>query len=295
MRSQELITLSEKIKASDDQYINSDFRFHTDVEGKLPLLVCCHGFKGFKDWGFFPYLMESIAEENIFTVNFNFTFNGVGDDPTSQTEFVRLDHFAQNTFSRELEDLDVILNYLSEHRDKYNYDFDNLTLIGHSRGGGIAIIKAAEDPRVKRLITVSSVSHFSRFSIEQIKKWKSIGYLEVTNSRTKQKMRMNYSLIEDLLKNAERLNIIRAMSELKIPTLILHGTQDLSVDYSEAEELYRAGNEDITKLKLYENTGHTFGAIHPMKGTSTALENVIWDILEFIKGSRDKYMFRQSP
>lgn len=291
---EDITILSEKIKHREEGFINADFRFRQNGKN-LPLLIFCHGFKGFKDWGCFPYLLESIAEEDVFTVGFNFTYNGVGDDPVTQTEFTRPELFAKNTFTRELDDLGQVMNYLSKHRAKYNYNFDNLILVGHSRGGGIAIIKASEDSRVKKLITIASISHFDRYSTEQKKKWKAKGYMEVLNSRTNQLIRMNYTLLEDLEKNKERLNILKAMSKLKIPTLIIHGMEDLSVSVAEAEHLYSISNKQITKLRLYENAGHTFGAVHPCKGTSTALENVIWDMVEFIKEEKDPYKFLQSP
>ena len=95
-------------------------------------------------------------------------------------------------------------------------------------------------------------------------------------------MRMNYSLIEDLEKNYSRLNISRAISEIKIPVLFIHGKEDLAVDYSDSENLYNLSNRDVSQIKLYENTGHTFGVVHPFAGTTEALENVISDIINFV-------------
>lgn len=280
--------VSIKIKNIHGDDLNADLRF-IPSEKKLPLVIFCHGFKGFKDWGCFPYMMDKLAAENNFCVSFNFSYNGTGDKEEEQSEFTRLDLFARNTFSRELDDLGSVIDYLFEHEDEYNYNTDDLTLIGHSRGGGAVILKTAEDVRVKKLITLASVNNFDRYTDSLKKKWKEIGYLEVLNSRTNQMMRQNYSLIEDLEKNYGRLNIQKAITLIDVPLMLIHGMQDLSVDYSNSEDLYTRhveNNESIkqkTELILIENTGHTFGAVHPFAGTTKALEEVITFILDFLK------------
>ncbi|MDQ3020226.1 MAG: alpha/beta hydrolase [Bacteroidota bacterium] len=280
--------ISEKIKNKSGDNLNTDFRFNPELKN-TPLVIFCHGFKGFKDWGGFPYLMEKIASEDFFGVSFNFSYNGVGDSADEQIDFTRLDLFAQNTFSRELDDLGSIIDYLFDNKDKYNYDTGNVTLIGHSRGGGIAILKTAEDKRITKLIVLSSVNNFNRYTEVLKSKWKEVGYFEVLNARTNQMMRMNYTLIEDLEKNKERLDIQKAISEITTPLLLIHGTQDITVDYSNAEDLYARhieknnSNKENTELILIEKTGHTFGTVHPYQGRTKAFEEVITLILDFLK------------
>lgn len=272
-----------KIKNKSGNIINTDMRYSAGKDCSQHLLVFCHGFKGFKDWGCFPYMLDKIAEEGIFTVSFNFSLNGVDNSKDKPVDFERLDDFARNTFSDELDDLGCVLDYLEEKKDKYNYDFDSLILAGHSRGGGIAILKTAEDKRVKRLITLASVAEFNRYGEETKRTWRERGYIEALNTRTKQKMRMNVSLLEDLERNYSRLNIQEAMKKINVPVLIMHGTEDLAVEKSEAETLYNLCNKEITKLSIFEKTGHTFGAVHPFTGTTPHLEEVIEEIIKFAK------------
>ena len=280
--------VSLKIKNIHGDNLNTDLRFYPDGK-ELPLVIFCHGFKGFKDWSCFPYMMDKIASENNFCVSFNFSYNGTGDREEEQNDFTRLDLFAENTFTRELDDLGSVTDYLFTIKDEYNYDTDNITLMGHSRGGGTAILKTAEDKRIKKLITLSTVNDFDRYTDSLKKKWKENGYLEVLNSRTNQMMRQNYTLIKDLERNQQRLDIKKAIREIDVPLLLIHGTQDLSVDYSNSEDLYTRHIEnnksakEKTELVLIENTGHTFGAVHPFTGTTKALEEVITFILDFIK------------
>ena len=250
---------------------------------KNPVLIFCHGLKGFKDWGCFPYILESIAEEDIFTVSFNFSYNGIGASAHEEQEFTRLDLFAKNTISRELDDLESIIGFLSEVQKEYNYDLNQIYLMGHSRGGGVAIIKTAENKKIKKLITLASVSTFDRYTDRAKKQWKEKGYIETLNTRTKQLMRFNYTLLQDIEKNKKRFDLPKVISKINVPTLIIHGAMDLSVDYSEAQILYNNSNHKNTRLEIYESTNHTFGAEHPFKGTSPIMENVIKSIINFLK------------
>jgi len=282
MTKKEIKKSSLKTKNKHGDIINIDFRY-SESRGKKPLVILCHGFKGFKDWGCFPYIMERIASKGNFAVSFNFSYNGVGSDEKDQSDFTRLDLFAKNTLSRELDDLGSVIDYLFEHENEYDYDTGNVTLIGHSRGGGIAILKTAEDKRINKLIVLASVNSFNRYSGVLKTKWKEAGYFEVLNARTNQMMRMNYTLVEDLEKNKKRLDIQKAIKKIDVPTLIIHGTQDITIDYSNGEDLYSMSNKEKTELELIDNTGHTFGAVHPYAGTTVALEKVIELIINFLK------------
>ncbi len=269
-----------RIKNKHNNILLTDIRYPNNNSKNLPLLIFCHGFKGFKDWGGFPYMLEKISASGVFCVSFNFSYNGIGE--TDLTEFTRLDLFAKNTISRELDDLHAIINYFDENRNLYNYDFNALTLMGHSRGGGVAIIKTAEDKRVNKLITLAAVSTFNRYTEERKKEWERKGYLGVLNTRTQQMMKINYSFLKDLEKNKKRFDIKNAVKKINCPFLIVHGKEDLSVDYSDALELYEVSNKTNTKLITIENTGHTFGVSHPFIGTTPYFETVISEIIKFI-------------
>jgi uncharacterized protein len=261
--------------------VNIDF-FPVQSSAKdLPLLIFCHGFKGFKDWGGFPYMMNKISGSGISAVSFNFSLNGVSIKNPS--EFTRLDLFAQNTFSQELEDLGFIIEHFYNNSKEFNINKNKIAVAGHSRGGGIAILKANEDKRIKCLITLASVSDFNRYSEEHKKRWRKRGYFEVINTRPNQLMRINSTLLDDLEKNISRLDIPAAIKYLRIPILIIHGKEDLSVKFEEGEILYKNSNKATTEFFPVKNTGHTFGIVHPFKGSTKAFESVIEKMIMFLK------------
>ena len=43
---------------------------------KKPLVIFCHGYKGFKDWGAWELVAKEFSKNNCFFVKFNFSHNG---------------------------------------------------------------------------------------------------------------------------------------------------------------------------------------------------------------------------
>lgn len=240
----------------------TDVFFEEDNTPK-PVLIFCHGYKGFKDWGLWDLMAEAFARRGFFFIKFNFSFNG--GTLEQPIDFPDLDAFGENTFTRELDDLEVVLDWISNENSEYsNYvDLSNISLMGHSRGGGTAIIKASEDDRISRLITLASVSDFAaRFPQgKEFEAWKAAGIGYITNTRTKQQMPHRFSFYEDFEANEERLTISRAVRSLDKPFLIIHGTEDLTVNVDHARHL----KEWCPKAELFllEGADHVFGGSHP--------------------------------
>ena len=265
------------IKNSHSDDMSCDVYYPMMQSRKLPFVLFLHGFKGFKDWGGFPYMLEKISENGFVAAGFNFSYNGIENEPMN---FTCPDKFAENTNTREIEDTISVLDFFEMNQEEFNIDFSSVTLIGHSRGGGDAIIVAAEDKRVTKLITLAAVSDFNRFSDEIKKQWRENGFIEIQNSRTRQNMRLNVTLLDDMEKNAGRLNILNAAAKLNIPFLIIQGAEDMAVSKSEAELIYSVADKSKSELFIIEHTGHTFGVQHPFAGTTPAFETVLQRIIK---------------
>lgn len=256
----------------------ADAFFH-ESEKKLRLIIFVHGYKGYKDWGTWKLMGERFAKAGFYFVKFNMSHNGTTvEDPNN---FADLEAFGQNNYSKEVRDLEVVIDHF---KDQKEVDSENITLIGHSRGGGISIIKALENKNITKLITLASISTLDRFpKNEAFENWKKDGVYFVENARTKQKMPHYVQFFEDYENNKERFDVENACRNLKIPALFIHGSTDESVTIDHSEDL-RNWTKD-SQFKIIDNAGHTFGAKEPWETDTLPkeLDEAVEICIEFLK------------
>jgi uncharacterized protein len=253
--------------------------YGAELLGQSPCIVYAHGFKGFKDWAFVPPAGQYFASRGYAFLCFNFSHNGIGPDGESFTE---LDKFEQNTFLLEVSELQEVIRLVA-HTNELGADLHApLGLIGHSRGGGIALLTAQQQAEVKAVATWASVSTFERYPKETIEAWKAAGYQEVKNARTGQTFRLGMPILQEVERYGRtKLNILRAVQKLDRPLLVLHGEDDETVPTYEAEQINIYGDPGLTTLRLIPQAGHTFGAKHPFEGVTTPLHQVFEATADF--------------
>lgn len=256
------------IPGADGKPISGDCTYD-DKNTELDCIIFVHGFKGFKDWGAHHLSATFFAENGYRFIKFNLSHSGVTKE--RENDVTDLEAFASNTVSKELIDLDAVITYVLA-----TYPTKALHLIGHSRGGGLAIIQTAKDNRINKLVTWSAISDFSSlWKKEQEEEWIRTGEIYVENARTKEKMPLKSTLLNDFHKNQKKFNIILAAEQIKVPWLILHGDQDINVNFSVAQEL--AQHQLKAKIQKIEGANHVFGASHPY--TSAALPEQLTDVV----------------
>jgi dienelactone hydrolase len=257
-----------ELRNGDDLPLRVDLR-HDPGQPSRGLVVVCHGFKGFRRWGFFPWVGEQLGAAGWTSAVVDFARNGIGDDPV---EFGRLDHFEQNTYSRELDDLDRVIGAL---RERLTLD-GPIGLLGHSRAAVNVVVRAAEDPLVGAVVTWNGVGQALRFTERQLGEWREQGRLEFTNARTGQLMAMDYGFVQDVLDHPERFDLPAAARRMPAAHLIVHAQGDLAVPVAESRELAagRAASARFQRVEI-EGSSHTFGAVHPFEGTTPALDRAM--------------------
>lgn len=228
-----------------------------------PVIIFCHGYKGFKDWGAWHLVAEAFARSGFFFLKFNFSHNG--GTISQPIDFPDLEAFANNNFSTELDDLNRIIDFVSTNKDYEGLiDLQKINLLAHSRGAGIVLIKAQEDPRINSVISWAGVSDFkARFQegTEAFDKWQRTGVTFVENGRTKQQMPHYIQFYEDFKAHEKRLTIKRAVQNLDKPQLIIHGSEDTTVSIKEAEAIHQWNPK--SELRIIKHADHVFGAKHP--------------------------------
>lgn len=236
--------------------------FYQESASPKDIVIFCHGYKGYKDWGAWNLVAEEFAKRNFFFLKMNFSHNGGTKE--QPIDFPDLEAFGQNNYLKELDDLDSIISWLhSENSFHSEINTKNITVIGHSRGGGIVVLKAANDQRISKVISWAGVSDFaSRFPDgETLELWKKNGIAYITNARTNQQMPHYFQFYTSFKSNEEALTIKTAAEKLSIPYLIVHGNMDETVPLKEAENLHTWSPE--SQLEVIEGANHSFGSAQP--------------------------------
>ena len=237
-----------------------DFELPADQETKT-ILVFIHGYKGYKNWGCWDLVQRYFVLNGYGFCKFNLSHNGgTVDNPI---DFPDLDAFAENRYTYELIDIQKVLDWLETKVTISNY---NVYLVGHSRGGGDAILSGA-DNRITGVITWSSIADVAmRFPTgDELNEWKQKGVRYVKNARTNQDMPHNYTMYEDWLNNQSTLDISSKAKQLKRLNkrcFHIHGDSDEAVSITESEKL---SNWTRGKLIIIRSGNHTFNSKQPWK------------------------------
>ena len=258
--------------------------FFEEINQPKSIVIFCHGYKGFKDWGAWNLMAESFANAGFFFVKFNFSHNG--GTVEQPIDFPDLEAFGNNNYTKELDDLESIIEWISSNTDYQNeIDIENISVIGHSRAGGIVTIKSQENNRIKKVISLAGVCDFEKRTATSgdLEQWKKDGVKYVINGRTKQNMPHFYQFYKDFKQNENRLNIQRAVANLEIPYLIIHGDNDTSVFIEEAKKLHSWNSK--SQLEIIENANHVFNVSHPWEkeDLSEEMQNVTKICIDFLK------------
>ena len=162
-----------------------------------PVVVCVHGFKGFKDWGFWPQTAHRLCSAGLAVVRFNFSHSGIGKDLETFGEPAL---FESGTYSREVADLQAVLSRLAQGLlpGAERIDASRIGLLGHSRGSVASLAVAASDLfPVRSVVLWNPVSRVLWWDESQRRQWRERGYWEVVNTRTGQTFRVGTALLDD--------------------------------------------------------------------------------------------------
>lgn len=274
-----------------DLYNQSGNRIHGDIRYKStlnekPVVVICHSFMAFKDWGFFPFVAKRFAEWGFVSVIFNFSGNGVKGDEDRITGF---DSFEKNTFLLEVDDLKTVIDSIWNGEIGGGViDRSNIILLGHSRGGGVAILEASNDERVKALVSWSTIGTFFRWTEHQKKIWRANGFLPLAKDTTASPLRLGIDLLLELEHKKDELDLLGAAAKIKIPWLLIHGKTDKTVPASEAGMLFSAAGNTKTELLLLDHVGHLYNAATKEEDDYKTIEMVFQKTKDWLQKNQMK-------
>lgn len=271
-----------KIKNNINEEIFFDVRYKENLIN-APAFIFFHGFKGFRNWGFIPYICEQIANNGLIAINIDFSLNGIIDD---KKQIYDEEKFSNNTLSQELTDAKYLINEIFQNVDKFkieNHFNGKLILAGHSLGGAVSIFMANKfRDKVSKLVLLASIADLDRNTQRQKEYWKNKGYTTVKIKQTAQELKLKYDYLKDKEENFLEDAILHSFKHLEIPKLVLYAENDLVVNKNESVK-FKSNSFICDRFVKIENTGHTFGVNHPMVEPTKAVIKIVNEILSFIK------------
>ncbi|MHC4822018.1 MAG: alpha/beta hydrolase family protein [Planctomycetota bacterium] len=274
-----------ELAGADGEALRGHILRPAQADGPVPVVLIVHGFKGFRGWGFFPWWSEQVTGLGFAAVSVDLSHNGTGPDGEA---YPRKDLFGRQTWARHQEDLRVLHGAL--HRGDLpgaeGLDTSRVGLLGHSLGGGLAVLHAADHPGAYRgVVGLAPTATPDRFREEQKAAWREKGELPIVNSRTGEVLPLGVDYLDDFESRREALDIPRRATSLTCPLLVIHGAEDTSVPCAEGRSIAEAVIASGRPARYVEipGTQHTFDAVHPFAGETPALERTKKEVLAFLE------------
>ena len=249
-----------------------DLEIPENFNGEVVLFI--HGFMGFKDWGAWNLVQEYFIQKGFGFCKFNTSHNGGTTE--NGIDFPDPEAFGNNTYSNELEDVKRVVEWIGKKASNWKGH-----LIGHSKGGAIALICGEQIEKIRSISTWASIASIGeRFPKgELLEEWKTKGVRYIKNGRTLQELPQNYSLYLDYMENEKSFDLERICKNLQKPIFVAHGEKDTSVDINNGQRL--ADWAEIA-LNTISGTDHVFGSKHPWE--QTALPCTLLDLCQRTAG-----------
>lgn len=139
---------------------------------------------------------------------------------------------------------------------------DRAVLLGSSLGGLAACRVAELDPRVCALVLLAPAFRIierweSRLGPEAWRAWKETGWLETEDYASKRRSRVDQGFVLDAAPIDERSG---GWPDVRVPTLIVHGTADAVVDV-DLSRTWAAGKRHVRLIEV--DDGHELTASIP--------------------------------
>ncbi len=209
-----------------------------DGEPPHPVVCVCHGIPAKQpvpgDSGY-PLLAEKICRQGLAVLTFN--FRGTGDSGGN---------FDIPGWTR---DLAAVIDYLVALPE---IDRSRLSLLGFSGGAAVAVYRAAQDKRISAIVTCACPAEFTFFT-------------EVNDPQSIVDHFRDIGVIRDRdfpHSVPEWFNGFRLISPIKYiaeiaprPILLVHGSQDETVEVSHAYGLYHQAKEP-KQMAIVDGAGH---------------------------------------
>ena len=227
------------------------------------VVLVAHGFKGYKDYGMFPRIAESLADRGFIAHRFNFSHAGM----TGAIEtFERPDLFERDTWNKQVFDLRAVIDAV----DHGALEGRGLpwVLFGHSRGGVSCLLTAgrhADDLSLARLagvVTVAAPASCNSLTDRDAKRLLKDGFLVTPSSRTGQALRIGRAVLTEQREDPQGHDLLAVAGRITCPVLVAHGEKDPTVPARCAQEIAAACRQ--ATVRIVAGADHVFNTPNPL-------------------------------
>src|SRR5687767_4484440 len=211
-----------------------DHTYHHGRQGAREIVLIGHGVTGNKDRPFVVALAEGLAKAGIPALRFSFSGNGASQGK-----------FSESTISKEVEDLGSVIDAFKDREICY---------VGHSMGGAVGVLRAANDQRIKALVSLAGMVHTKAFAEREFGMVRpGEGFMwDDTNCPLSQRY------IDDMGKIG---TVVELGSKIRVPWLLVHGVEDDVVPLQDSLDIFAKANEPKKLVKL-PAANHVFAGDH---------------------------------
>ena len=221
-------------------------------------VILMHGFKGYKDYGFIPVLAHDLCDSGMIVHRFNFSTSGMTNDIET---FARPDLFELDTWNRQVEDVRRVVQAVRS--DELAGNGLPIFLIGHSRGGGTALLTAGrhgEELNLGGVITLSAVDACCRMSKEDQAAMLARGYSITQSARTKQDLKISSAWLQEQIDDPDAHNILELTKQITCPLCVIHGEDDQAVGLKSGHNI---ADVHSTTCHIIKGANHVLNMSNP--------------------------------
>lgn len=209
------------------------------------LAILCPGYLDSKDYDHLKILAEDLASKGYTVVRF---------DPIGTWESDG--NISDYTTTEYLRNVKEVLEYMFKQNN-----FKHILIGGHSRGGKISILYAAQDRRISIVLGImpsTVISKKDKRSVSAKMLGVSVSYRDLPGDKKgKKEFRVPYSHFENELKNQDKYNVLKKIGRLEIPLILIAGERDKLVLSKSVKQMFKK-SKGPKKFILIKGIGHDY-------------------------------------
>jgi len=204
-----------------------------------PCIVMSHGMESSKDGDKWLLLAPMFYDAGFAYLRFSYRGCGEGEDSSEGD-------FEDSTLTGRIQDYRAAMDFVTSTE----VDVHRLGAMGSSLGG--MVVLAAQDPRVKALVTLATPSKLLIPTEEQLALYEKEEFFELPSGRR---------LRSGFLRDVRQYDICKAVADIGCPLLIIHGSNDDTVPVQDAHYIYESAKEP-KRLVVIPGGTHSFDDPH---------------------------------